>query len=86
MKLKTFTLSILFICSMNMMATPADTTTVKPIDMGAKRTVKTIEGPLRSPIRTPEVYIDGNTLIFDASCIGCTIFTNFAHKVPIFNS
>lgn len=27
----------------------------------------------RSPIRIPSVYIDGNILTFDASCIGCTI-------------
>ena len=27
----------------------------------------------RTPIRIPSVYIDGNILTFDASCIGCTI-------------
>ena len=27
----------------------------------------------RSPIRIPSVYIDGNILTFDASCIGCNI-------------
>lgn len=29
--------------------------------------------PPRTPIRIPSVYIDGYTLSFDASCIGCTI-------------
>ena len=29
--------------------------------------------PRRTPIAIPEVYIDGNTLTFDASCVGCPI-------------
>lgn len=29
--------------------------------------------PRRTPINIPEVYIDGYTLTFDASCIGCPI-------------
>ena len=27
----------------------------------------------RSPIRIPDAYIDGHTLTFDASCVGCTL-------------
>lgn len=27
----------------------------------------------RSPIVTPEAYLDGHTLTFDASCIGCPL-------------
>lgn len=45
----------------------------KVIVITAKESNQDGHQPPRSPIRIPSVYIDGNILTFDASCIGCTI-------------
>jgi len=45
----------------------------EPVILDIKHPTQSGTGIPRSPVQYPEAYIDGYTLTFDSSCIGCTI-------------
>ena len=69
--MKQFLISLLLFSAANIASLQADEPVIlhpKPIGNGQG------EGSMpRTPITIPEAYIDGYTLTFDESCIGCTI-------------
>ena len=70
--MRKFLISLLLLSAANMSSLYAEDDPVilhpKPIGNGQGHGNKP-----RTPIAMPEVYIDGYTLTFDASCIGCPI-------------
>ncbi|MBQ6964594.1 MAG: hypothetical protein IJP82_02740 [Bacteroidaceae bacterium] len=67
---KLFIIIALFVASTSMMQAQPEPVILNPTNQGngANHGQKP-----RTPIAIPEAYIDGYTLTFDSSCIGCTI-------------
>lgn len=67
---KLFIIIALFVTSTSMMQAQPEPVILNPTNQG---TGADHGQKPRTPITIPEAYIDGHTLTFESSCIGCTI-------------